>query len=452
MARLVPPSPISEEPKIWTKWGGSGKGIEESIGVKWTTGTTPVAGSYIRQFAYCGNGIVVGGSNSGHMARSTDYGLTWVDLGVPITGCTAVYSIAYLGNGILIAAATDATGGRIIRSSNYGLTWAANSVVSTNGWGSTYLGPIVYCGNGIVIMIDSLAYEYRSTDYGVTFITFAGQMAAGSIPRGGCYCGDGIIVMAGQTYFHRSVDYGLNWVEAAVPAAVIANGFYPVTYVGNGRVVMFGNGGYPAVSDDYGQTWRMATTAGVTGLNTYGAVDCGDGVLVGCQRSQTGATQAVHVSHDWGETWAVTGVGVGTETILYSPCYLENGIVIVCASSGVVYRSIAASADEVAAGTRDLSHHTTATGATTLTTSHGVICVSTATSRNITLPSAATCDGRRYVIKRIGATANAHVALMRSGGDTIDGATNITITTTKGAREIIADGTNNRWLVINEVD
>jgi hypothetical protein len=451
MAYLVPPSPISEEPKIWSQWGG-GKGLAEAIGRRWTSAGTPVAGSYVRQFAYCGNGIVVGGSNSGHMARSTDYGFTWKDYGVPIVGCTNVYSIIYLGNGILLATAIDATGDCIIRSDDYGCTWAIGTRCE-NGWSSTVIGTFIYCGNGIVVIIDKLGYWFRTSDYGVTWTTTSDQVTPSSLPYGGCYCGNGIIVYVGTGYVWRSTDYGLTWVEnTVVLPSVLSMGWYAAVYLGNGRIAVFAMGGYPTVSTDYGLTWKMAATTGVTGMNCYGACDCGGGNLVGCQRSTTGATDTVHLSHDWGESWYNPDIGVGTETILYNPCHLENGIVIVCASSGVVYRSIPAWTDPFTAGIQNLSRHTTATGATTLTTSHAVICVSTTTSRNITLPSAATCDGRRYVIKRIGATANAHVALVRSGGDTIDGAANTTITTTLGAREIIADGTNNRWLVINEVD
>ena len=440
---------LAEEPSVWTRWGPSGRGVISDAGRKWSSAGTPVAGSYVRWFAYCGNGIVVGGSNSGHIARSTDYGFTWKDLGVPIAGCTAVYKVVYIGNGILMANAVDATGGRIIRSTDYGITWTANSVVVNSVFGAGNPGVIVYCGNGIVLVFDSAAYLYRSTDYGVTF-SWISQMATAGVPNGGCYCGNGIVVTAGSTYFHRSTDYGLTWKEAALPTDLITVGFAYPNYLGNGRIALFAMGGYPAVSTDYGITWRMAATTGVSGMNCYGATDCGGGHLVGSQRSSSGATDTIHLSDDWGESWYNPDIGVGTETNIYSACHLENGIVIVCAVSGVVYRSTPFSKSEFDVGQKDMTRIQCTANSTTVAAGadYGMLVVSAAATKTITLPKATYWAGRRLIIKNATAAQDVLITGAASGATTqrIDATTTVTQATVYNADELMSSGT--RWIVI----
>ena len=59
--------------------------------------------SNIGTSSYLGNGIVIIGSDNGHILRSEDYGLTWTDLGV-IDAASYVATLSYLGNGVVIFA------------------------------------------------------------------------------------------------------------------------------------------------------------------------------------------------------------------------------------------------------------------------------------------------------------------------------------------------------------
>src|SRR6266571_988269 len=80
----------------------------------------------VRSFVYLGNGVVVASGET--MLRSTDYGMTWTNLG-PMCG------VKSLGNGLVLAGTYP--NGLLLRSTDYGATWtnmgelgAENDIIS----------------------------------------------------------------------------------------------------------------------------------------------------------------------------------------------------------------------------------------------------------------------------------------------------------------------------------
>lgn len=69
-----------------------------------------------------------------------------------------------------------------------------------------------------------------------------------------------------------------------------------------------------------------------------------------------------------------------------------------------------------------------------------------ATSITLTLPAAAGCTGRIYIIKKMNASATDTVTIDGNGTETIDGALTIVMTLQFSGRTIISDGAN--WFVI----
>ena len=106
--------------QIKTSDGYTGEGLVEDIGVGWTKVEMGAGLEYILSLAYCGNGIVLAGSGvstgDGDIYRSTNYGVNWtkVEMGA---GLESIYSLAYCGNGIVIAGSGASTGdGDVYRS------------------------------------------------------------------------------------------------------------------------------------------------------------------------------------------------------------------------------------------------------------------------------------------------------------------------------------------------
>ena len=137
--------------QIKTSDGYTGEGLVEDIGVSWTKVEMGSGLESILSLAYCGNGIVIAGSGSspgdGDIYRSTDYGASWtkVEMGSDLE---YILSLAYCGNGIVIAGSGVSTGdGDVYRSTDYGVSWTKVEM----GPGLEYIISLAYCGNGIVI-------------------------------------------------------------------------------------------------------------------------------------------------------------------------------------------------------------------------------------------------------------------------------------------------------------
>ncbi len=90
---------------------------------------------------------------------------------------------------------------------------------------------------------------------------------------------------------------------------------------------------------------------------------------------------------------------------------------------------------------------TTKTGAYTATVADHIIIGNAATAAfTITLPTAIGIAGRQYIVKKTDATANA-VTVATTGGQTIDGATTVTVSIQWQTKTFVSDGAN--WLIIS---
>lgn len=90
--------------------------------------------------------------------------------------------------------------------------------------------------------------------------------------------------------------------------------------------------------------------------------------------------------------------------------------------------------------------YATVTANTTLGTTHSVVGVdATGGARTITLPSAATCAGRMYVVKKRDASANA-VTVATTSSQTIDGAATVVLAAQWASVSVVSDGAG--WLVV----
>jgi len=330
---------------------GMGIALVESQGLVWTDLGQIGVSVKIWSIAYLGNGIVlvgVGGPAGGRIYRSINYGATWTDLGQLGTE-TAIRSLAYLGNGIVVAG--TGAGGKIFRSADYGATWADLGGLGT----ASSVEELAYLGNGIVVAGTSGGYPvpsfdrlFRSTDYGSTWTILGYSL---SQLEEIVYLGQGIVLAASgaQGELHRSVDYGATWaLEYMLEAEKADTRVMSLCYLGSGIVIAgtnlpdpFGYG-YFFRSNGYGvaASWeRIYTTAGMSFLSL---VHLGGGVvLAGADYYIYPAWQPARLlrSTDFGSTWTNLGQ-LGAEDHILSLAYLGNGIVLAgTGDGGKIFRS-----------------------------------------------------------------------------------------------------------------
>ena len=98
--------------------------------------------------------------------------------------------------------------------------------------------------------------------------------------------------------------------------------------------------------------------------------------------------------------------------------------------------------------TGSMAHAVTSTGsAITLDETHHVVLVTAAVT--ISLPTASGCTGRKYIIKNA-ISGPGTVTVGRSGTDTIDGSTTVSLAVANKTTTVISNGSN--WYIIAEYD
>lgn len=195
----------------------------EDLGKNWSAGVI-VGSSGIKSLAYAGNGIVIAGDEYGNIYRSTDYGVTWSN-GSSVN--SEVDSVLYVGNGIVLVSDGQY---HINRSTDYGITWNNNVTAGS---------VMMYAGNGIILASNDFNSKiYRSTDYGVTWND---GIAVGTIITSMVYVGNGIVLAGdgnnGKIYFSDiayKLDENLNLPNAHIPADVTATRAFDTIYQNTG--------------------------------------------------------------------------------------------------------------------------------------------------------------------------------------------------------------------------
>lgn len=150
--------------------------------------------------------------STGVIRRSVDNLANWSTV-FSLASSSGFQSLCYLENGIVLVGAANL--GKIARSVNYGASFVTVNI----GVSNTRILSMVYCGNGIVMAVDSLnaGAVYRSIDYGLSWsLSNTGLLAANFSFI--FYLGNGILLVARLSggVIYRSTDYGINW--ASVPS------------------------------------------------------------------------------------------------------------------------------------------------------------------------------------------------------------------------------------------
>ncbi|MGC9445386.1 MAG: hypothetical protein ACP5E9_10755, partial [Candidatus Methanospirareceae archaeon] len=197
---------------------------------------------------YLGNGVAIAGNTGKHIFRSTDFGLNWTDLGELTIG--NIYAGAYLGNGIAILG--DSTG-RVALSSNYGATWSDLGIIASGS-----IADAEYLGNGVALICDDDGHIYRSADYGATW-TDLGEILS-SYGSSFTYFGWGTVIATdGAWKVFRSTDFGISWVDLGV---IASSPIHSSAFLGHGIAV---------IGDDNGHILRSTPAFGFGDFNPYQA-------------------------------------------------------------------------------------------------------------------------------------------------------------------------------------
>lgn len=343
----------------------AGEGVLSSLGRIWKDGTNSFAGS-VQAMAF-GNNVIVAGSSTaeierstdggetfstdisnnhtlqinnigfgnnvfiavgdnGELSRSTDNGASWGSLvsNAFATASDDIDDIAYDSDaGIWVIVGEGTTS--ILRSDDDGVTWSAPTTSTTN-----IMSHVAYIGNNtFVAMVASNGQVYRSTDSGDNWFLIATIVAAANH---GFAFSDGVLlasfaVLGANWTLYRSIDSGENWTQVTWSTSDSA---YDILSASS--LFFIGD----QISTDGGQTF---SSTGYAGDVVIGITD----VLAAAYDS---TLQRIAIGGASGETqwsqWLEAGAGVvqrdiagtiaeltmGTGDMLYSPVAVANTSII----------------------------------------------------------------------------------------------------------------------------
>ena len=213
-------------------------------GLTWTNISMPVAVKGVQCYCDIETGNVLAGCNANNSVfKSSDNGATWSIIGtMGTTSSDGIQTISYLGSNttqqILIGGSLD---NNVYKSVNGGVTWIS-CFTATSG-----INCSSYFGNGVVVVGTEDGTLYRSHDYGTTWVAIGGNRSIRFIT----YVGSGVAFYTtsfSATLF-KTIDNGSHWFE--VTGAFFDHSFgLKLSYAGNGLM-------FAATGDASGGTARV---------------------------------------------------------------------------------------------------------------------------------------------------------------------------------------------------
>lgn len=265
-------------------------------------------------FAEAGTVVAVGAA--GHIARSTDAGLTWTEVPADALRNRTLGKVVF--SSPAQAVAVDDLG-RAWTSSDAGVSWSG----TVTGAAAGLLG-LAADGAGRLIAVGPASSVVRSGDAGASW-TNAGSLSAGAV-RGVAFASPSVVIASsGNNKLLRSSDGGGTWTALAVPAAA-GGGYNGVAFASPDTGLVVGARGAVLRTVDGGLSFTQGT-AGTADLNAA-AFDGSGRVLA------VGSAGTVLASSDAGLNW--TDVPSGTTQTLYGVAFTRTHAVAVGASGTIL--------------------------------------------------------------------------------------------------------------------
>ena len=251
--------------------------------------------------------IALGSSNNG-IQISNDYGNTWCQT----VGAANWRGICCSSDFKYIAACAQSN--NIWVSNNYGATFTSAGIAGTLQW----YGICCSSSGQYMTAVVRGGYLYRSTDYGDTWAQIPGQLAG----RNWSYvcCSDSGEKLAacidGESIFIAS-NYGAqysNWTSKAFSTTwrqICCSGDFTKL-----AVTRHSSNGGVYISNDSGNNWTQASIPTASNLS-YVTISCSKDFKYLITGNNSGATNYLYASRDYGSTWVDVDVNYTTITGLW---------------------------------------------------------------------------------------------------------------------------------------
>ncbi len=251
-------------------------------GKSWTGALSPTNRT-LNSIVYLGNKTAVAAGHGGTLLRTEDDGATWKQVKIAEIGSDSILGLTALSDGRVIACGAF---GMYLESTDKGKTWTRKTAVK-EGF-ERHISHITEIGAGKLFLVGETGTMALSSDGGATWKELKSPYEGDGSFFGALPMSDGALLIYGMRgHVYRSTDGGTSWTQIPIASTINFNGG---SVAADGKVVLVGNGGLVATSNDNGQTFTLQYTK--EGQPLGQALYTKDGALVYVGFLSTGRIEA----------------------------------------------------------------------------------------------------------------------------------------------------------------
>lgn len=243
--------------------------LSDDSGKSWRAVGTPVNRTLTGvAFEDAKVGVAVG--HGGSLVRTEDAGDTWTEIPMEEAAPESLLGVTNLGGGKYAAYGAF---GMYFLSADSGRTWTRHTVISEEF--ENHISQVVVGRHGVLGMVGEYGTLARSEDGGETWTEVPSPYPGSFFGAVQAKDDDAILAFGMRGTVYRSTDLGDTWEKVELGTTASLNGGCVLS---DGRMILVGNAGLVAISDDNGQTLSVKWSPEGAGFSAV--IQAPDGSIV----------------------------------------------------------------------------------------------------------------------------------------------------------------------------
>ncbi len=243
--------------------------LSDDSGKSWRAVGTPVTRTLTGvAFQDAKVGVAVG--HGGALVRTEDAGDSWTEIPMEDAAPESLLGVTSLGGDRYAAYGAF---GMYFLSTDSGRTWTRRTVISEEF--ENHISQVIVGRHGALGLVGEYGTLARSDDGGETWTEVPSPYTGSFFGAVQAKDDDALIAFGMRGTVYRSTDLGTTWQKVELGTTAALNGGCVLS---DGRIVLVGNAGLVAISDDNGQTLNAKWAPAGSGFSS--AIEAPDGSIV----------------------------------------------------------------------------------------------------------------------------------------------------------------------------
>jgi photosystem II stability/assembly factor-like uncharacterized protein len=243
--------------------------LSDDSGKSWRAVGTPVTRT-LTSVAFENDKFGVAVGHGGSLVRTEDAGDTWTEIPMEEAAPESLLGVTSLGGGKYAAYGAF---GMYFLSTDDGRTWTRRTVISDEF--ENHISQVIVGRHGVLGMVGEYGTLARSEDGGETWTEVASPYPGSFFGGVQAKDDDALLAFGMRGTVYRSIDLGATWQKVELGTTASLNGGRTLS---DGRIILVGNAGLVAESDDNGQTLTVRWAPDGAGFSAV--IEAPDGSLV----------------------------------------------------------------------------------------------------------------------------------------------------------------------------